>query len=146
MEKGEGKKHEPPFIQQGILTGNFIWISLHWYWVTNLWGLPISRLHFKEGKQECQLLSSFFILQGFLLLLFFGSRPSDQTEGTFDGIGDSTNMAVINLRAWLNIYEYAIMQVLEQVGSHIGMYANTFDLPFYMGKKVTHISVTSCPV
>lgn len=30
-----------------------------------------------------------------LLLLVFGSRPSDQTEGTFVGIGDATNMAVI---------------------------------------------------
>lgn len=30
-----------------------------------------------------------------LLLLVFGSRPSDQTEGTFDGIGNATNMAVI---------------------------------------------------
>lgn len=29
-----------------------------------------------------------------LLLLVFGSRPSDQTEGTFVGIGDATNMAV----------------------------------------------------
>lgn len=30
-----------------------------------------------------------------LLLLVSGSRPSDQTEGTFVGIGDATNMAVI---------------------------------------------------
>lgn len=30
-----------------------------------------------------------------LLLLVFGSRPSDQTKGTFVGIGDATNMAVI---------------------------------------------------
>ncbi len=30
-----------------------------------------------------------------LLLLVFGSRPNDQTEGTFVGISDATNMAVI---------------------------------------------------
>lgn len=30
-----------------------------------------------------------------LLLLVFGSWPSDQTEGTFVGINDATNMAVI---------------------------------------------------
>lgn len=31
-----------------------------------------------------------------LLLLLFGSRPNDQTEGTFVGIRDATNMAVIH--------------------------------------------------
>lgn len=30
-----------------------------------------------------------------LLLLVFGSRPGDHTEGTLVGIGDATNMAVI---------------------------------------------------
>ncbi len=53
------------------------------------------RLHFKEGKQKCLLQLPFFIFTRLLLLLVFGSRPSDQTEGTFVGIGDATNMAVI---------------------------------------------------
>lgn len=40
---------------------------------------------------------AFLLLTRLLLLLVFGSRPGDQTEGTFVGISDATNMAVIPL-------------------------------------------------
>lgn len=53
------------------------------------------RLHFKKGKQKCPLTFTILHFTRLLLLLVFGSRPSDQTEGTFVGIGDATNMAVI---------------------------------------------------
>lgn len=35
-----------------------------------------------------------FRLQGLMQLLFFGSWPSVQTEGTSDGVGYATDMAV----------------------------------------------------
>lgn len=53
------------------------------------------RLHPREGKQKCLLTVTILHFARLVLLLVFGSRPGDQTEGTFVGIGDATNMAVI---------------------------------------------------
>lgn len=52
-----------------------------------------------------------------LPLLVFGSRPSDQTEGTFVGIGDATNMAVIP--QGLNEFHENAVSVLLTFFSHI---------------------------
>lgn len=87
-EKGNGRWFDRAFCLE-IVNG-----FLHWYWIslgiTN-WSDYILR---KASRSACYSYHSSF-LQRLLLLLVFGSRPSDQTEGTFVGIGDATNMAVI---------------------------------------------------
>lgn len=48
-----------------------------------------------EKASTCAYFSNHSLYTRLLLLLVFGSRPGDHTEGTLVGIGDATNMAVI---------------------------------------------------
>lgn len=58
----------------------------------NLWEFPISVIP-SLGRQA-EVPGAVFLTR-LLMSLVFGSRPGDQTEGTFVGISDATNMAVI---------------------------------------------------
>lgn len=80
----------------GLLVWLFLYGFLHWYWKANLWELPIYHITFSGRQTEVPVaVTILHFFSRLLLLLVFGSRPSDQTEGTFVGIGDATNMAVI---------------------------------------------------
>lgn len=77
------------------LTGRLVWQPFLIHTATlqplGIANLPDSTLR----EAEVPVTGSIRQFARLILLLVFGSRPSDQTEGTFVGIGDATNMAVI---------------------------------------------------
>lgn len=82
------------------MTGHFVWQFLSVDLCTDtpyqIFGnYQFIRLHLKERQAEVPVTVTILRFTRLLLLLVFGSRPSDQTEGTFVGICDATNMAVI---------------------------------------------------
>lgn len=68
--------------------------NLLYFDIVQFLGMTNSSLKFEKASTSA-FFSNHSLYTRLLLLLVFGSRPGDHTEGTLVGIGDATNMAVI---------------------------------------------------